>query len=403
MDDLLISANQVNGNPQVLRSMTVGLDRVTGFFDRYYFDSYIKEGGSKIRFITGKKGCGKSHLLSLLSYDAADRGYFTVSLDARQVNLFDFKDIFLSVMEHVDTTSLAMKTASAVAGKLGYDWKAEDGSRFQDYLADSRRGDSLVTAEIKTELRRNLLGNSHIDHNMATVFSLLAGMHLGCFELSGDEIALAQRWLSGDTSMKVTQLRSIGLAPYKIDKYNARNMLRSLSELLHLAGYSGMLITFDNVETIVTGKREMGVNYTKKRRDDTYESIRDIVDDIDNFRFTMFIFAFDRILLDDEKNGLKTYQALWLRIQNEIVSTRLNFFQDLLDMDRANEELLTPQAVVEMSKNMARLLSDSSVQARILSEDEAKQLLANAKNGSISVPLMVSRRTLESQEGGNEL
>ena len=75
-------------------------------------------------------------------------------------------------------------------------------------------------------------------------------------------------------------------------------------------------------------------------------------------------------------------------------------FQDLLDLDRANEELLTVQAVVEMSKNMARLLSDSSVQARVLSEDEARQLLANAKNGSISVPLMVSRKTME---GGNEL
>lgn len=400
MDDMLITANQVTDNPQVLRSMTVGLDRVTDFFDRYYFDSYIKEGGSKIRFITGKKGCGKSHLLSLLSYEAADRGYFTASLDARQVNLFDFKDIFLSVMEHVDTAMLAKRIASAVAAKLGHDWKAEDGKSFQDYLSDSGRGDSLVSAEIKTELRRSLLGNSHIDHNMATVFSLLAGVHLGCFELSGAEIDLADRWLAGDTSMKVKELKTIGLAPYKIDKYNARNMLRSLAELLHMAGFSGMLITFDNVETIVTGKREMGVNYTKKRRDDTYESIRDIVDDIDNFRYTMFIFAFDRILLDDEKNGLKTYQALWLRIQNEIVSSRLNLFQDLLDLDRANEELLTVQAVVEMSKNMARLLSDSSVQARVLSEDEARQLLANAKNGSISVPLMVSRKTME---GGNEL
>lgn len=400
MDDMLITANQVTDNPQVLRSMTVGLDRVTDFFDRYYFDSYIKEGGSKIRFITGKKGCGKSHLLSLLSYEAADRGYFTASLDARQVNLFDFKDIFLSVMEHVDTAMLAKRIASAVAAKLGHDWKAEDGKSFKDYLSDSGRGDSLVSAEIKTELRRSLLGNSHIDHNMATVFSLLAGVHLGCFELSGAEIDLADRWLAGDTSMKVKELKTIGLAPYKIDKYNARNMLRSLAELLHMAGFSGMLITFDNVETIVTGKREMGVNYTKKRRDDTYESIRDIVDDIDNFRYTMFIFAFDRILLDDEKNGLKTYQALWLRIQNEIVSSRLNLFQDLLDLDRANEELLTVQAVVEMSKNMARLLSDSSVQARVLSEDEARQLLANAKNGSISVPLMVSRKTME---GGNEL
>ena len=303
-------------------------------------------------------------------------------------------------MEHVDTAMLAKRIASAVAAKLGHDWKAEDGKSFQDYLSDSGRGDSLVSAEIKTELRRSLLGNSHIDHNMATVFSLLAGVHLGCFELSGAEIDLADRWLAGDTSMKVKELKTIGLAPYKIDKYNARNMLRSLAELLHMAGFSGMLITFDNVETIVTGKREMGVNYTKKRRDDTYESIRDIVDDIDNFRYTMFIFAFDRILLDDEKNGLKTYQALWLRIQNEIVSSRLNLFQDLLDLDRANEELLTVQAVVEMSKNMARLLSDSSVQARVLSEDEARQLLANAKNGSISVPLMVSRKTME---GGNEL
>ena len=31
----------------------------------------------------------------------------------------------------------------------------------------------------------------------------------------------------------------------------------------------------------------------------------------------MFVFAFERELLDHDSAGLKSYQALWMRIQNE--------------------------------------------------------------------------------------
>jgi len=48
----------------------------------------------------------------------------------------------------------------------------------------------------------------------------------------------------------------------------------------------------------------------------------------------MFIFAFGRKLIDDENSGLKSYQALWMRIQNEVEGERFNYFTDIVDTDK---------------------------------------------------------------------
>lgn len=54
----------------------------------------------------------------------------------------------------------------------------------------------------------------------------------------------------------------------------------------------------------------------------------------------MFVYAFDRGLMDDENAGLKSYQALWMRIQNEIVGERFNRFTDMVDLDRLDAGLV---------------------------------------------------------------
>ena len=82
-------------------------------------------------------------------------------------------------------------------------------------------------------------------------------------------------------------------------------------------------------------------SYTKLKREDTYESIRQLIDDIDSLKHIMFVFAFDRELLDNDSAGIKSYQALWMRIQNEIISRRFNRFTDIVDMDRLAEQEYT--------------------------------------------------------------
>ena len=131
------------------------------------------------------------------------------------------------------------------------------------------------------------------------------------------------------------------------------------------------------------------MRYTKLRRNDAYESIRQLIDDIDNMKYIMFLFGADRSLMDDENVGMKTYQALWLRVQNEIVSTRFNKFSDILDMDRYAQEFYTEELLAEMSGKMARALADRGVQAKALEAEEIPELTERARFGGIGLPYLV--------------
>jgi len=109
----------------------------------------------------------------------------------------------------------------------------------------------------------------------------------------------------------------------------------------------------------------------------------------------MFVLCFDRELMDNENAGMKSYQALWLRIQNEVVSTRFNRFADILDMDRYGEEFYTPQVLAEMSGALASVMTDAGENAQVLSSEEAETLRERAAFGQLGLPYMMNRMTME--------
>jgi hypothetical protein len=71
----------------------------------------------------------------------------------------------------------------------------------------------------------------------------------------------------------------------------------------------------------------------------------------------LFCFAFDRVLLDDERTGLKSYVALWMRMQNEIISNRFNKFSDFYDLDKFAESAYDNQTLVQMSSCLAAVIN----------------------------------------------
>ena len=223
----------------------------------------------------------------------------------------------------------------------------------------------------------------------------MASEYLGMFKLDGETKDLVSKWLHADKGVKLSALRSTGLAGYKINKSNARFLLRSLSELVHLAGYSGLFVSIDNLESMISASSLNPVKYTKMRRDDGYEAVRELIDDIDTFRYFFLVFGFDRSLCDNEKNGFKSYQALWLRIQNEIVSKRVNLYVDLLDLDRINTTLYTSSAILDMSSRLASLFSSYDISAVPMNDEDAEKAMKEAKFGGTSLPLLVNRFTLQ--------
>lgn len=391
-----LSFGRVPEDESILRALTVGLDKISSFIKDEYFASYIKQGGSKIKFVTGKKGAGKTHLLHLLSFDAQKEGLLTVSLDAKNFLLSDITNLYTAVLEALPFEDLINKATENLTESLGYDWhKDRDQKSFNVWLTDKGISTVYTRKEVRDEVRKSYNDNPNFDYNFAQILSLLIGNRLGQIGLTEEDLSFIKSYLTAKGDLKLSQVRSFGLAGYKISKVNARFMLRSLSELVKMAGYTGLFVSIDNLDTMLSNSSLNPVKYTKMRRDDSYEVIRELIDDIDSFRYFFLVFGFDRILIDNETNGLKSYQALWLRMQNEIVSSRINLFADLFDLDKINLTLYDKENISEMSKRLASILTSYDISANVINETEAEKLIKEAKYGGVSVPLLVNQTTLK--------
>jgi hypothetical protein len=402
-----LSFGDVPQSEEMLEALTVGVQFITDFWRDRYFREFLKEGGSTIKFLTGQRGSGKTHTLNLVSSLAKREGYVTVSFSAKDIWLNDFREVYLEILQQSDILALLQRCSDKIVERMGfYPQDIPQGMTFIDLLGQQALADALNRREIRRQLKEMFLDNPHMDNNFALACSIICGGMLGHPSLEEPNRDLLLSWMHGDKKIRVTTLRPLGLAPSKITKYNARNMLRSLSEVVTLSGCSGLLVTIDNLEVLVDKSGLNPMHYTKMKREDTYESIRQLIDDIDNFRNIMFVFGFGRELLDNDNAGLKSYQALWMRIQNEIVGSRINKFTDIVDLDQVAYQEYSPALLVEMSRRLAEVVNHVDVTATVLDEQRALQLIKQAKMGGISLPRLVGQATLgfsEDCEEGDEV
>jgi len=387
---------------RILDQLSVGIDFITDFWRDRYFREFIPSGGSKMKFITGQPGSGKTHILHLLSAIARDEDFITVQFSAKEIWLHDFKEVYLEILRQCDLMELLTRCSHTIITAMGFDHHdIPKGMTFMDYLGQNGFSDGLTRREIRVQLKSIFLDNTCLDNNFALACSLLCGGILGHPFLENQSKQLLLSWLSADKNIKAPALRPLGLTPSRITKFNARHMLRSLAEVVRLSGHPGLLVTVDNLEVLIDKSSLNPMHYTKMKRDDTYESIRELIDDIDSFHNIMFIFAFERSLMDNDNSGLKSYQALWMRIQNEIVGPRINRFSDIVDLDSIAAQLFTPRLLMEMSEKLAKVVNSIDINAHTIDEIKANEIVNLAKLGGISIPRLVNQATMQTLEGAS--
>ncbi len=368
--------------------LTDGIGFLADFWREKYLQEYIRNGGSKIKFVTGRTGSGKTHFLRLMMAVAREEHYKTVWFSAKDIWMHDFKEIYVEIFHQCDLLSCLEAASGSLIREMGYDPQdIPAGMRFIDYLSQNGEGDAVTKREIRAQLRRFFLENPMMDNNFALACSMLTGSILGYPILEEQNQELLLSWLEGDRSIKLSQLRALDFYPSRITKYNARHMLRSLAEVVRMGGFSGLFIAIDNMEILTSRSSLEAVHYTKMKREDTYESIRQLIDDIDSMKNIMFVYAFDRELIDNENAGLKSYQALWMRIQNEIVGERFNRFTDMVDLDRLAAQEYSPEVIVAISKSLADLRLNRT--AEPLTEEQAQEIVSQARTGAVGIPRLI--------------
>ena len=371
------------------------------FWNENYLKEYINLGGSKIKFLTGRKGSGKTFALHQLSRTAEEQGYIPVSFSAKDVWLYDFKEIYLEILRQADIEQRLKECGNQLIEDMGYDpIEIPEGRTFVDWLASRKEGDALTNRAIRDNLRQMFLKNPLLDYNFASICSILTAGYLGHPSLDDASREILFGWMSADKSVKASALKAMGLASNRITKNNARHMLRSLAEIIHQSGHAGLFITIDDLDILQDNSGLEEKHYTKTRRDDTYESIRELIDDIDSMHHIMFVFAFDRSLIDNEKSGLKSYQALWMRIQNEVLASRFNRFTDIADLDQLALQIYDADYIQKISRKLAEQMEQRNEPFELLREAQANEIKEQLPFGSFGIMKLIEDKMQEA--GGNE-
>ncbi len=379
-----------------IAAVTVGTERLSAFLRDQYLKDYIPQGGSKLKFVCGRQGAGKTHFARQMMIEAKKLSYRVVHFSAANLSMHDFREVYLEILRQCDIDCVLQGCAREAVRRMGYDPDTiRAGMKYVDMLAEQGEADGLTLRSVRDCLRKMFIRNARLDNSFAYCLSLLTGDILGHPVLEPQNRELLKRYLLGDKNVKMSQLRPLGFTPEKISKFNARHMLRSLAEVVHIAGYSGILVVIDDLDALIhTASADNSVKYTPARRQDAYESLRQLIDDIDNMRYILFVLCLDRELLDNEAQGIKSYSALWMRIQNEVIGKRFNSFADILDLDRLADEELTSEALVSMSEKLSMVLMENGMQAYPIDLPMADALRDRACYGGIGLPYMVNRQTL---------
>lgn len=350
----------------ILMRITAGKDGLANPFISHYLDRFILGDngvfGSKVKFLVSNEGSGgKTHFLKYIISKALKHNYKAVYLCAGDFKISYINQFYTAIMKNLDLDAILTGYRNNVIRKLGYKpEEIDDLTTFIQFVEKKGEAPAVIRRDLRVELSR-LLHNSRMDRNFALALIQLTYGDLE-YGRSWKEPEIRQcllDWFYANPDLYLSQLKKLNLY-VKINRQNARRMLCSLAEMVRLAGFAGLIVCLDELDDLLAPKLEgRGNKYTKTAREDTYESIRELIDDQEMMQGVLFMFAGRRSIIDDEAKGLKVYPALWMRIREEIIPKEaFNPYTDLIDLDRfwffQNKE----EVVSGLSCNMLDLIKE---------------------------------------------
>ncbi len=315
---------------ELLGAMTLGRDRWLNRMRDHYLANFIADGGSKVKVLAGSAGTGKTHLLRCILHDAYSAGYETVYLSARDYRLNDLPSLYRAIVKQLNLEQIVQGLCCQVARKLGYG--QYDGT---DYLLPYLLEDQGLTRDLAVREIRKTAANIFRDADFGPSFKAFAHAIVNSRMIQGndDGIRLALSWLAGD-KLERHQKQATGLFE-RLQKINARHWLNSLIRLLTMAGRTGLVVAIDDLEVMT--ERNLVTNrflYTPNAIKDTCELFRQLIDDADLLDHFLLVLAGRQEMLEDDRRGFKSYEALWMRLQTGLLPIdRFNPLADIVDTD----------------------------------------------------------------------
>ncbi|MFV2019207.1 BREX system ATP-binding domain-containing protein [Micromonospora sp. LOL_023] len=289
------------------------------FVDREYLTGYVGHGGAAIKLLCVGDDEVRDRLAA--GFAALGQGFDRVAVDAATTRVHLIDQVFTAVARQLDWAGLASAVVRSALERAAF--PVPDEHPAID-LAAVARHHQVDAAELYRSVRRALeqivLRDTELSHEFRVAMLRLCQERLGRGDVSATERETVIGWLCGER-LPAADLRRVGLHA-KVNRYNARPLLLSLTRWLRIAGRSGLVLHLDLDRLAVVRRPPVGLRdgfyYSKAATLDAYELVRQLIDATDELEGLFVAVQLPPALVNDEARGLPAYTALQLRVADEV-------------------------------------------------------------------------------------
>ncbi len=298
----------------------IGLDDYAAFLDGDYFHGYVDRGGAAVKFVVPPVDEAADRFSSLLRSRGEAAGFAVAHIDAGTTKVHMMEHVFFDVARQIDWDGLAASGARRALEAASYPVAVGDGLSV-DRVAASYEVDGR---ELRRDLDRQLQRLVYRDYAMVQEFRIamvrLCQAQLRTGQVADAEHAAVLEWLRGE--LRLISALKTALIFRRIARHNARHLLFSLAHWLSVNDRAGLLLEFD-IRRLAIARRpsleeRVGLYYNKAMVLDTYEVLRQLVDNTDELSHCCVVVVAAPEFLSDPARGVDAYQALKLRIYDEV-------------------------------------------------------------------------------------
>jgi hypothetical protein len=290
-----------------LEAFAVGIDRQRGEIARQL--ELTARGEGVFKFLRGAYGCGKTFMSRLVVADAQARNFATsfVVVSDNDLHFHKFDDVYRKVVQQLGTTTCPRGALGDIVDRwIGRIEQALVAGGADEDAADF---DERVSARLEEELSSRTGGTVPDDmvRVLRTVFRLKQEGHVA-------DASTLLSWLSGSTNVAAGIKRGAGIKG-EISSNDAMSFLRGTLEVVKMAGYAGLVIVIDEVETILRMRQDV--------RGKSLNGIRQMIDAAIDFPGLLWVFTGTPEFFDTRR-GVAGLQPLHDRIGLRKVGDAVN-------------------------------------------------------------------------------
>ncbi|KFD40820.1 hypothetical protein HX99_03825 [Peptococcaceae bacterium SCADC1_2_3] len=285
-----------------------------------YLHDFIKRGGATVKFVVPMENIDHNQLLKLLRKTSEEEKYIFTSVDAVSTKIHMIDKLFHEVARQIDWDELSHAFIKKLFTQNDYQLPEQHEDFNLQNIAEINNREEMF---LRKELRSWLEDKIFHDFEMSQEFRIaMIRLCLNQLDTAGPSVFLSnavKEWLQGELRL-ISTLKE-ALIFQKIARHNARHMLFSLAHWLRVNGKSGLVLVLDITRYLISTRSKNpddGFFYSTPAVLDAYEVLRQFIDGTDEMEGLLIVVLVSNDFLNDDKRGLSRYNALKLRIWDEV-------------------------------------------------------------------------------------